>query len=150
MPVALPIREDVSPTELRTLARRERKGRVAGMDRQALRDAVVRYNAQGVAGLHDRPSRGWSEWLSEDEQATIKAIILTGPDVARRGCVEWTLPILCEVVIAERFGKTLHPASLSRIRCTGARSPCRPFVRPKLQNVFSPFDTILWTFALQQ
>ncbi len=77
MPAALPIREDLSANELRTLARRESKGRVAarmfaiahaldgvrraeaarlaGMDRQALRDAVVRYNAEGVAGLHDRP-----------------------------------------------------------------------------------------------
>ncbi len=37
-----------------------------------------------------------------------------GPDLERHSCVEWTLPILCEV-LAERFGKTLHPASLSRI-----------------------------------
>ncbi|WP_448192954.1 helix-turn-helix domain-containing protein [Azospirillum sp. sgz301742] len=71
MPAALPIREDLSASELRALARRESKGRVAarmfaiahaldgvsraeaarlaGMDRQALRDAVVRYNAEGVA-----------------------------------------------------------------------------------------------------
>ena len=84
------------------------------MDRQALRDAVVRYNAEGVAGLYDRPLPGRPEWLSEGEQATLKAIILAGPDPKRHGCVEWTLPILCEV-IAERFAKTLHPASLSRI-----------------------------------
>ncbi|AIB13930.1 transposase (plasmid) [Azospirillum argentinense] len=55
-----------------------------------------------------------SEWLSEGEQAMLKAIILAGPDPRRHGCMEWTLPILCEV-IAERFAKTLHPASLSRI-----------------------------------
>ncbi|WP_109156589.1 MULTISPECIES: IS630 family transposase [unclassified Azospirillum] len=136
MPAALPIREDLSASELRALARREHKGRVAarmfaiahaldgvsraeaarlaGMDRQALRDAVVRYNAEGVAGLYDRPLPGRPEWLSEGEQATLKAIILAGPDPRRHGCVEWTLPILCEV-IAERFAKTLHPASLSRI-----------------------------------
>ncbi len=29
--------------------------RFAGMDRQALRDAVVRYNGEGLQGLHDRP-----------------------------------------------------------------------------------------------
>lgn len=136
MPAALPIREDLSAGELRALARRENKGRVAarmfaiahaldgasraeaarlsGMDRQALRDAVVRYNAEGVAGLYDRPLPGRPEWLSEGEQATLKAIILAGPDPRRHGCVEWTLPILCEV-IAKRFAKTLHPASLSRI-----------------------------------
>lgn len=136
MPAALPIRDDLSASELGALARREKKGRVAarmyaiahalegvsraeaarqaGMDRQALRDAVVRYNAEGVAGLYDRPPPGRPEWLSEGEQAALKAIILTGPERKRHGCVEWTLPILCEV-IAERFGKTLHPASLSRI-----------------------------------
>ncbi|MBP2297082.1 winged helix-turn-helix domain-containing protein [Azospirillum rugosum] len=84
------------------------------MDRQALRDAVVRYNAEGVARHYDRPLPGRPEWLSEGEPATLKAIILAGPDPRRHGCVEWTLPILCEV-IAERFDSTLHPASLSRI-----------------------------------
>jgi hypothetical protein len=29
--------------------------RLAGMERQALRDAVVRHNAEGVDGLSDRP-----------------------------------------------------------------------------------------------
>jgi hypothetical protein len=28
------------------------------MERQALRDAVVRYNAEGLDGLHDRPKSG--------------------------------------------------------------------------------------------
>ncbi|CAO3405703.1 helix-turn-helix domain-containing protein [Azospirillum largimobile] len=63
MPAALPIREELSASELRALARRESKGRVAarlaGMDRLALRDAVVRYNAEGVAGLYDRPLPGF-------------------------------------------------------------------------------------------
>ena len=66
----LPIRDDVSPNELRRLARHERDpaaarrmyaiasalegmaraeaARLAGMERQALRDAVVRYNTEGV------------------------------------------------------------------------------------------------------
>lgn len=41
-------------------------------------------------------------------------MILGGPDPKRHGYVEWTLPVLCEV-IAARFAKTLHPASLLRI-----------------------------------
>jgi hypothetical protein len=32
-----------------------RAARLAGMERQALRDAVLRYNADGPQGLHDRP-----------------------------------------------------------------------------------------------
>lgn len=51
----MPIREDQSASELRALARRETKARVAarlaGMDRQALRGAVVRYNPEGVQGF---------------------------------------------------------------------------------------------------
>ena len=75
--VAVAIAKERTPAELRALARRERDGRVssrllalanaldgmrrdeaaraAGMDRQTLRDWVHRYNAEGVAGLRDRP-----------------------------------------------------------------------------------------------
>ena len=70
---SLPIRSDLSSTELRRLAKAERDGRVsrrmlaianaldgmsraeaarlAGMDRQTLRDWVIRYNEAGVEGL---------------------------------------------------------------------------------------------------
>jgi Winged helix-turn helix len=76
----LTIRGDVPAAELRALARRERSrsaaarmyavanalegvtraeaARLAGLERQALRDAVVRYNAEGLAGLQDRPRPG--------------------------------------------------------------------------------------------
>src|SRR3954469_13574185 len=77
---ALTIRTDLPAAELRRLARREEDraaaarmqaiagaleglsraeaARLAGMERQALRDAVVRYNAEGLTGLHDRPRLG--------------------------------------------------------------------------------------------
>jgi hypothetical protein len=76
---ALVIRDDLSAGELRCYARREPNRRAAlrmlaiagalgglsraeaarlvGMERQALRDAVVRYNAEGLSGLYDRPPR---------------------------------------------------------------------------------------------
>jgi transposase-like protein len=37
---------------------REEAARHAGMDRQTLRDWVHRYNAEGLAGLRDRPRSG--------------------------------------------------------------------------------------------
>jgi transposase len=37
---------------------RAEAAQAAGMSRQALRDAVVRYNAEGLAGLYDRPKPG--------------------------------------------------------------------------------------------
>jgi transposase len=84
---ALAIRDDIGPQELRRRARQESDGRVAarliaianalegmdrasaarlaGMDRQTLRDWVHRYNEEGIAGLSNRPPPGRSPKLSE-------------------------------------------------------------------------------------
>ncbi len=88
----------------------------AGMERQALRDAVVRYNAEGVAGLSDRPRGGRPPALSECELALLAERIFRGPDPDPEadGVSSWTLPDLCRFV-DERFGKTITPQSLSRI-----------------------------------
>ena len=58
---------------------------MCGMDRQTLGDWVHRYNAEGVAGLCDRPSAfGPAAKLSEDQQAALAAWVEAGPDP---GCV---------------------------------------------------------------
>ena len=104
---ALAIREDLTATALRRLARSEpdrraamrllaianaleglsraEAARLAGMERQALRDAVLRYNAEGVEGLHDRPRSGRPEGLTPGQQAALKAWVLRGPDPERDG-----------------------------------------------------------------
>ena len=98
---ALEIRDDISSAELRRRARRENDGRVsarliaianaldgmdrasaarlAGMDRQTLRDWVHRYNAEGITGLCDRPKPGRAPKLTEGQMASLKAIVLAGP-----------------------------------------------------------------------
>ena len=55
------------------------------MERQALRDAVLRFNAEGPDGLHDRPRPGRPEQLQEGKQAALKAHILRGPRPERDG-----------------------------------------------------------------
>jgi len=150
MGAALEIRTDLaSPAQLRALARRERNPRtatrmlaiasalegrsraeaagLAGMERQALRDAVVRYNAEGLEGLRDRPKPGRPPSLTDAEQAVLLAAIFRGPDRARDGCADWTLPTLCRW-LEGRFGKRLHPASLSRVvrRLELSRQKTRP------------------------
>ena len=75
---------------------------------------MVRYNAEGLAGLHDRPKGHARPVLNDDESAKLKALVLAGPDLARHGRTEWTLPSLAEE-IARLWGKRLHPASLSRV-----------------------------------
>jgi len=80
MGARLAIRRDIPAEELRRLARQETDGRVAcrllgvanavagmprgraarqaGIDRQTLKDWVIRCNAEGVDGLRDRPKSG--------------------------------------------------------------------------------------------
>lgn len=55
------------------------------MGRQALRDAVVRYNAEGLDGLHDRLRPSRSPRLSEAERPALSKLILDGPDVEASG-----------------------------------------------------------------
>ena len=108
---ALAIRQDLSAEELRRLARREPErraamrllaianaleglsraeaARLAGMERQALRDAVLRYNAEGPSGLHDRPRSGRPETLAPGQQAALKAWVLRGPDPERDEVSAW-------------------------------------------------------------
>ena len=150
MGAALEIRTDLaSPGRLRRLARGERNprtasrmlaiasalegmsraeaARLAGMERQALRDAVVRYNAGGLDGLRDRPKAGRTPTLSEVEQALLLDAVFRGPDRAEDGGSDWTLPMLCRW-LERRFDKRLHPASPSRVlrRLDLSRQKTRP------------------------
>ena len=126
----LTIREDIPAAELRRLARREadraaatrmqaiagalegltraEAARLAGMERQALRDAVVRYNAEGLAGLHDRPRPGSKPRLDEARRAALRQLVLDGPEVESTGLSAWTLPDLCREV-ERRWGVRYHP-----------------------------------------
>jgi transposase len=51
---------------------RAEAARLAGMERQALRDAVLRDNAEGVGSLRDRPRAGRPEGLTPGQQAALK------------------------------------------------------------------------------
>jgi transposase len=146
----LAIREDVAtPTELRRLAKKEPRrrtaqrmlalanaldgmnraeaARAAGIERQSLRDAVVRFNAEGLAGLIDQPCGGRPAMLSEGEQAALVAYVLRGPDPAKGEPSSWTLPDLCRF-IEDRFDKRMCPQSMSRVvrRLGLSRQKARP------------------------
>jgi transposase len=149
MGTALKIRDDLSPAGLRCLARRERDGaaaarmyaianalegmsraeaaRLAGMERQALRDAVVRYNAEGVAGLYSRPSPGRRARLTEEQRAALRRLVLDGPEVEATGLSAWTLPALCREV-EERWGVAYHPSHMGKLmrRLGLSRQKARP------------------------
>ena len=172
----LPIRTELSAAELRALARRETRPRVAprlyaiahvldgmsraeaarlcGMERQALRDAVVRFNAEGVAGLVDRPRPGRQPLLTDGEQAALAALILRGPDPERSGLSSWTLDDLCRET-QTRWGKRFHPASMSRVvrRLGFSRQKARqvhPQSDPGLQEAFAKRGSRPRSMALAQ
>lgn len=74
------------------------------MQRQTLRDWVHRYNADGIAGLLDRPRPVRPGLLNaEQRRAAFEVIVEAGPDVAVDGVVRWRRVDLKRVVEA-RFG----------------------------------------------
>src|SRR5919199_3674211 len=68
---------------------RAEAARHAGMDRQTLRDWVHRYNAEGLAGLHDRRRPGPRPRLTPEQEAELEAVVDRGPDPERDGVVRW-------------------------------------------------------------
>jgi transposase len=162
MPEARPIRDDIPAQELRRRARREGNGRVAsrllalanaldgmargeaarraGMDRQTLRDWVIRFNEQGIDGLRDRPKSGRPSWLDEGQMASLRALVLRGANPERDGVSTWRAKDLCRIVEA-RFGvaysengmlRRLHDLGLSWQKAR----PIHPEADRKAQETF--------------
>src|ERR1700720_3641497 len=65
--------------------------RQSGMDRQTLRDWVLRYNEHGVDGLADRWGDGRPPTFDAQEQAELMHIVLDGPDPEASGLSAYTL-----------------------------------------------------------
>jgi transposase len=104
-------RDDMTARDLRGHAGRVKDGRVCrrllaialvlegtsrktaaescGMDRQTLRDWVLRYNAEGIEGLANRGGGGVKPRLSTDQMAQVSAWVEAGPDPERDGIVRW-------------------------------------------------------------
>ena len=146
---ALAIRHDLSAADLRRLARHEpdrRAGmrllaianaldgfsraeaaRLAGMERQALRDAVIRFNAEGPSGLHDRPRSGRPEGLNPGQQAALKAWVLRGPDPEKDGVSAWRLVDICDHA-GQAYGVRYSEWGMSRLlkRLGLSRQKARP------------------------
>ena len=64
---------------------RAEAARLSGMERQASRDAVVRYNAEGLSGLHDRLRSGRKPRLTEAERIELAKLITDGHNVKASG-----------------------------------------------------------------
>jgi transposase len=93
---------------------REEAAQSAGMDRQTLRDWVIRYNADGIDGLADRPRDGRPPKLDAEEKAELVRIVLAGPDPEVSGLPAFTREDWVRVC-KQRFAKSLHVTSMGRI-----------------------------------
>ena len=100
----------------------------AGLERQALRDAILACNEDGLAGLFDRPRSGRPCKLTAEHRAELVAIVREGPDVETEGFSAYTLEDLVRVV-REKFNVSYHPESLSKLlkREKISRQKCRPY-----------------------
>ena len=109
----LAIRSDFEPAELRRLARRTNNraqalrlvaiavaldgvsraeaAKAGAMDRQTLRDWVLRFNQAGPQGLLDRPKGHVRCRLAQGQLATLKAGMLKGPNPERDGVSAWRI-----------------------------------------------------------
>jgi transposase len=85
-----------------------------GMDRQTLRDWVIRYNEDGVAGLADRSRPGRPAALSDGQRAEVAQWVQSGPDRKTDGVVRWRCADLRDR-IAAHFGIRMHERSVGKL-----------------------------------
>ena len=78
-----------------------------GMDRQTLRDWVIRYNELGIAGLVSRRGSGRKALLTRAQMAEFLALVVQGPDPERDRVVRWRCVDLREEV-RRRFEVSVH------------------------------------------
>jgi len=126
-------RTDMTAVELRAAAGREKDGCAArrmlalamvfegvdrasaatscGMDRQILRDWVLRYNEQGLAGLRNRKASWRPPRLTPEQQAAFKALVEKGPDPVLHKVVRWRRRDLSEE-LERLFGVKLQERSV--------------------------------------
>src|SRR6202165_1727629 len=135
METAIVVRADFSSQELRRLARRvkdagqarrllgiaavldgasrEEAAKIGGMDRQTLRDWVIRFNEQGPEGLINKPSPGAPGKLTDEHRAFLARLIEEGPIPAIHGVVRWRA---CDLIMQlhEEFGLSVSDDTVYR------------------------------------
>jgi transposase len=94
-------------------ASREDAAKIGGMDRQTLRDWVIRFNEQGPEGLSNIPSPGAPPKLGEEHRAFLARLVEEGPIPAVHGVVRWRACDLIMQVHAE-FGISVSDDTIYR------------------------------------
>jgi transposase len=94
-------------------ASREEAAKIGGMDRQTLRDWVIRFNEQGPEGLINRPSPGAPGRLTDEHKAFLARLIDEGPIPAIHGVVRWRA---CDLIMQlyEEFSLSVSDDTIYR------------------------------------
>jgi transposase len=136
MSVPIPLRRDFDAPGLRRLARnskdanqarrllalaaiyaggtRTQAAEMGGVGLQIVRDWVVRFNADGPAGLLDRKAPGQPPRLKDAHRLALAELIEAGPIPAVHGVVRWRLVDLAQWVW-EEFRITVSETTLGRV-----------------------------------
>src|SRR6201989_2182406 len=87
---------------------------IGGMDRQTLRDWVIRFNDQGADGLINIPSPGVPPRLDATHRAFLAKIVEEGPIPAVHGVVRWRA---CDLIMRlhEEFGISVSDDTIYRV-----------------------------------
>jgi transposase len=124
---------------------RTEAARVGGMDRQTLRDWVIRFNSEGPEGLTDRPRPGGPSRLTDAQLIELQEIVDAGPDPDTHGVIRWRRADLASV-IEDRFGLIYSERGISALlarlsfsRITGR--PQHPAQDPKVIEDFKKTST---------
>ena len=85
------------------------------MERQTLRDWVLRYNEHGVDGLFDRWNGGRPPTFTAEEQAQLVEIVLAGPDSEVSGHPAFAINASRSLISSPPCD--LAPTTRSRLSC---------------------------------
>ena len=89
-------------------------GRVTGQTDQAVKDAIKRYNSEGLAGLKDRPHPGRPRKLDAGRRQELHDIALKGPDVEAAHLSAYTREDLAKIA-EKKWGVMYAVTSIGRI-----------------------------------
>jgi putative transposase len=94
-------------------ASREEAAKIGGMDRQTLRDWVIRFNQEGPEGLINKSAPGAPGKLSKKHKAFLARLVEEGPIPAIHGVVRWRA---CDLIMRlhEEFGLSVSDDTIYR------------------------------------
>src|SRR5215813_4543849 len=139
MAAAVPLRRDYDAKRLRALARRSHDSdqtrrllalaeiydggsrgdaaKLGGVGLQTIRDWVLRFNANGPAGLLNDKAPGKTPLLNEDQRRALAQRVESGPVPAVHGVVRWRL-----IDLAQSLSGAYRSPVSTQVRCPYVRA----------------------------